>query len=164
MHSHSPDSLNLFLASRLTPPNKQMFRLLFTPLNPQELIKLQHPLLTARPSLAPLMENRMSRMENTLLLLPRDRRVVSGIAPSPTTGGIRGDLQRRIIGFRLFRYRCRRSSRSRWANGRCYSRLRRLRRHGFRGGAFSDGRVDFGFLCGFSGGVVDGGMFAGGAG
>lgn len=160
MHSHSPDSLNLFLTSRLTPPNKQMLRLLFTPLNPQELVKLQHPLLTARPSLAPLVENRTSRMKHTLLLLPRYRRVVPGVAPSPTTGGIRGNPQRRIIGFRLFRYRCR----SRRANRWCYSGLRRLRGHGFQGGAFSDGRVDFGFLCGLSGGVVDGGMFAGGAG
>lgn len=112
-----------------------MLRPLLATLNLQEFIKLQHLLLAAGPSLAPLVENRLSGMVHTFLLLPRYRRIVARIARFPATSSIRRDLERRVVVFRLFgdkRSRCRRRR-----NGRGDNWSRRLSGHWLRGGDLS---------------------------
>lgn len=133
---HSPHCLYLLLASRLALANKQMLLLLMAPLDFQKLVKLQHPLLAARPSLAPFVENRLPGMMHAFLLLPRHRWIVSHIAAFPATSSICWNLQIRVIGVRFFRDRCRSRSRRSRGNG---SRSRRFSSHRFgrRRGIFS---------------------------
>lgn len=164
----SPHSLYLLLTSRLTLPNEQMLRPLLATLDLQELIKLQHALLAARPSLAPFMENRLSGMEHAFLLLPRYRRIVARIAPFSATGSICWDLKRRVIIFRLFGDRCsrsRRRGRNGWRNSwrNSWSRLL-CRRSWFRGdGGALSGLISC-LLCRLNGCVVHRQVLAGGAG
>lgn len=71
---------------------------LLTPLNLQKLIKLQHALLTARPTLAPLMKHRLSGMMNAVLSIARRRRALVGsIAASPPTGRVGRDVEAIVV-------------------------------------------------------------------
>lgn len=103
-----PDGLDLLLARWLSLANEHVPCLLRTPRNLQELIKLQHPPLTARPSFAALMEDRLAGVMNTFLLVPRSRTRPSSTAASPATRCIGWDLQLRVIGVRFFYLRLRR--------------------------------------------------------
>lgn len=130
-----------------------MLRPLLTTLDPQKLVKLQHLLLAARPSLAPLVENRLSGVVHAFLLLPRYRRIVARIARFPATSGIRRDLEGRVVVFRFFGDRCSWCRRRR-RNSRGDSWSRRLSDHRLRGGDLSSGIIGW-FLWGLDGRVVD---------
>ena len=131
---HSPHGLYLLLASRLALTNKQMLLLLLTPLDFQKLVKLQHPPLAARPSLASFVENRLPGMVHAFFLVPRHRRIVSHIAAFPATSSICWNFQIWVIGVRFFNNRCRSRSRGSRSNGRGDSRSRRFSSHRFRRG------------------------------
>ena len=153
--NHAPNRFHLFLARWLPLSNEQMLRLLRAALDLQELVKLQHPLLAARPALAALVEDGLSGVVDALLLLTRYGRIVARVAAATTTGRVRGNLDIRVIGFRFFgdggrRIRRRRDGRGDGGAGDCA-----LDSGCGRGRFFCDG-------CGlqFNGGVIDSGVFA----
>lgn len=94
---HLPDRVNLLLARRLCLANKHMPCLLRTARDLQELVKLQHPSLAARPSFAALMEHRVAGVVYAFLLVPRSRSSVGSTTAFATAGRVGRDLQIGII-------------------------------------------------------------------
>lgn len=94
---HLPHILNFLLAGRLALAHEEMSRLRLASLDLHELVKLQHPPLAARPSLAALVEDGRSGMVHALLLVPRDRRIVGRLAPAPAAGRIGRDLEGWVV-------------------------------------------------------------------
>src|SRR5687767_10709163 len=87
----------------LATANKQVLILCLTPFNLQELIKLQHPPLAARITLASLMEYRHARMVDALLPITRCALAVFGIASPPPAFLAIWDLEARIVVFGIWR-------------------------------------------------------------
>ena len=137
-----------------------------TPRNLHKLIKLKHPPLTATPPFAPLVENRLARVMHALLPVPRRARHVLCATSPPLARRVRGDFDGRVVGFVFGR--CRRGLL--WRGGRvcaCGGEGVCCGRDGDGFGGFNGREVGdvagLGFWFG-GGSVVDGGVFARGAG
>lgn len=75
--------------------------LLCAPGDLQEFIELEHPAFAAGPPLAALVEDRLARVVDALLLIASSRTGVGRAATPPTACGVGWDLRIRIIGLRL---------------------------------------------------------------
>lgn len=92
-----PDRIDLLLARGLGLANKHVPRLLCAAGDLQELVKLQHPSLAARPPFATLVEHWVAWVVCAFLLIPRSRSSISSTASFATAGRVGRDLQIRII-------------------------------------------------------------------
>lgn len=171
MVCNSPHGIHLLLARRLSPAHKQMPPPLLTPPDLQELVKLQHPLLAARPALAALVEHRLPRMVHAGLgVASRAGPLVGGIAASPPTGRVHGDLEGVVVRELGFVLGGRGGGRVGWrGKGGRVDGLHAAVWDG--GGDGSRGLLVFGrcgglgfIVGGWRRGIVDGGVFGGRAG
>ena len=156
--SNLPNRVHLLLAWRLRLAHIHVSCLVCAAGNLQELIKLQHPALAARPALATLVEDRLAWVVHALLIIPRCRPRICSTATSSTACRISRDLQVRVVRVWLW-------GRS-WCGGRrsCDSGVDgRSLREGLDGSG-SRSRRSFSLLGGLgSGRVVDGRVLTRGA-
>lgn len=156
LNSFLPHCVHLLFARRLRLAHKQMPCLLRAPRNLQEFVKLQHSALAAGPSFAALVEDRVSWVVHTLLIIASSRSGIRSSAALPSAGSVGRHLQVRIIRLGLWRRRglrggCRGySSRDSLSPSILLDGLRLRRR--------LDNLRRLGGRC-----IVDGGVFAGGA-
>lgn len=88
-----PDGLDLLLAWRLRLANKHVSLLLSAAGDSQELVKLKHAALAARPSFATLVEDRVARVVHAFLFLTGNGAIVRSPASFPTARSIGRNFQ-----------------------------------------------------------------------
>lgn len=98
---YAPDCVHLLFARGLGLANKHVSRLLCAAGDLQELIELEHPAFAAGPPLAALVEDRLARVVNALLLIASSGPGIGRAATPPTARCVSRNLHIRVIRLRL---------------------------------------------------------------
>ena len=109
---YAPDCVHLLLARGLGLANKQVPRLVCATGDLQELVELEHPAFAAGPPLTALVEDRLARVVDALLLITSSRPGIGSTATPPTACCVGRNLHFRIIRLGLL---------DDWLLGRCRS-------------------------------------------